>query len=117
MPTNDWGNSELSTWCSPAFQAGARSCLSGTDALGSRSVMARITRLNDLTLLVKKRSRPIGLEHPVRGTGPGEETGEEASVVKDAAKTAAEGGVVKFDTPHHVRPSTVANWASSGQTV
>jgi hypothetical protein len=34
---------------------------------------------------------------------PGEETGEDALVVKDAAKTAAEGGVVKFDIPHRVR--------------
>jgi hypothetical protein len=34
---------------------------------------------------------------------PGEETGEDASVVKDAAKTAAEGGVIKFDIPHRVR--------------
>jgi len=34
---------------------------------------------------------------------PGEKTGEDASVVKDAAKTAAEGGVVKFDIPHRVR--------------
>jgi hypothetical protein len=34
---------------------------------------------------------------------PGEETGEDALVVKDAAKTAAEGGVIKFDIPHRVR--------------
>jgi hypothetical protein len=34
---------------------------------------------------------------------PGEETGEDASVVKDAAKTAAESGVIKFDIPHRVR--------------
>jgi hypothetical protein len=34
---------------------------------------------------------------------PGGETGEDALVVKDAAKTAAEGGVVKFDIPHRVR--------------
>jgi hypothetical protein len=29
--------------------------------------------------------------------------GEDALVVKDAAKTAAEGGVIKFDIPHRVR--------------
>jgi hypothetical protein len=34
---------------------------------------------------------------------PGEETGEEALVVKDAAKNVAEGGVIKFDMPHRVR--------------
>jgi hypothetical protein len=34
---------------------------------------------------------------------PGEETGENALVVKDAAKTAAEGGVIRFDIPHRVR--------------
>jgi hypothetical protein len=34
---------------------------------------------------------------------PGEETGEDALVVKDAAKTAAEGGVIKFDIAHRVR--------------
>ena len=34
---------------------------------------------------------------------PGEETGEDALVVKDAAQTAAEGGVIKFDIPHRVR--------------
>jgi hypothetical protein len=34
---------------------------------------------------------------------PGEETGEEAPVVKDAAKNVAEGGVIKFDFPHSVR--------------
>jgi hypothetical protein len=34
---------------------------------------------------------------------PGEETGEDATVVKEAAKTAAEGGVIKFDIPHRVR--------------
>jgi hypothetical protein len=34
---------------------------------------------------------------------PGQETGEDAVVVKDAAKTAAEGGVIKFDIPHRVR--------------
>jgi hypothetical protein len=34
---------------------------------------------------------------------PGEETGEDALVVKDAAKTAKEGGVIKFDIPHRVR--------------
>jgi hypothetical protein len=34
---------------------------------------------------------------------PGEETGEDALVVKDAAKTAAKGGVIKFDIPHRVR--------------
>jgi hypothetical protein len=34
---------------------------------------------------------------------PGEETGEEASVVKDAAKNVANGGVIKFDMPHRVR--------------
>jgi hypothetical protein len=32
----------------------------------------------------------------------GEETGEEAPVVKDAAKNVAEGGVIKFDFPHSV---------------
>ncbi len=34
---------------------------------------------------------------------PSEETGEDAAVVKDAAKTAAEGGVIKFDIAHRVR--------------
>jgi hypothetical protein len=34
---------------------------------------------------------------------PGEETGEEAFVVKDAAKNVAKGGVVQFDMPHRVR--------------
>jgi hypothetical protein len=34
---------------------------------------------------------------------PGEQTGEDASVVKDAAKNVAEGGVIKFDIPHRVR--------------
>ena len=34
---------------------------------------------------------------------PGEETGEEALVVKDAAKNVAEGGEIKFDMPHRVR--------------
>jgi hypothetical protein len=34
---------------------------------------------------------------------PGEKTGEEAPVVKDAAKNVAEGGVIKFDFPHSVR--------------
>ena len=34
---------------------------------------------------------------------PGEETGEEALVVKNAAKNVAEGGVVQFDMPHRVR--------------
>jgi hypothetical protein len=34
---------------------------------------------------------------------PGEQTGEEASVVKNAAKNVAEGGVIKFDMPHSVR--------------
>jgi hypothetical protein len=33
---------------------------------------------------------------------PGEQTGEDASVVGDAAKTVAEGGVIKFDIPHRV---------------
>ena len=33
---------------------------------------------------------------------PGEQTGEEASVVKEAAKNVAEGGVTKFDIPHTV---------------
>jgi hypothetical protein len=34
---------------------------------------------------------------------PGEQTGEDALVVKEAAKTAAEGGVIKFDIAHRVR--------------
>jgi hypothetical protein len=34
---------------------------------------------------------------------PGEETGEEALVVNDAAKNVAEGGVIKFDMTHRVR--------------
>ncbi len=34
---------------------------------------------------------------------PGEQTGEDALVVKNAAKNVAEGGVVKFDMPHQVR--------------
>jgi hypothetical protein len=34
---------------------------------------------------------------------PGEETGEEAPVVKDAAKNVAEGGAIRFDFPHSVR--------------
>ena len=34
---------------------------------------------------------------------PGQETGEDALVVKDAAKKAGEGGVIKFDIPHRVR--------------
>jgi hypothetical protein len=34
---------------------------------------------------------------------PGEETGEDAAVVKDAAKTLAEGSAVRFDIPHRVR--------------
>jgi hypothetical protein len=33
---------------------------------------------------------------------PGEETGEEAPVVKNAAKNMAEGGEIKFDFPHSV---------------
>jgi hypothetical protein len=33
---------------------------------------------------------------------PGEQTGEEALVVKEAAKNVAEGGVTKFDIPHTV---------------
>jgi hypothetical protein len=34
---------------------------------------------------------------------PGEQTGEDAPVVREAARTAAEGGVIKFDIPHRVR--------------
>jgi hypothetical protein len=34
---------------------------------------------------------------------PGEETGEDAPVVKDAARNVAEGGGIKFDMPHSVR--------------
>ena len=34
---------------------------------------------------------------------PGQETGEDASVVKEAAKVVARGGVIKFDIPHRVR--------------
>ena len=47
---------------------------------------------------------------------PGEETGEEAPVVKDAAKNVAEGGVIKFDFPHSVGAIYGANSASLGQT-
>ena len=34
---------------------------------------------------------------------PGEETGEEALVIKDAAKNVAEGGLIQFDMPHRIR--------------
>jgi hypothetical protein len=34
---------------------------------------------------------------------PSEETGEDAQVVKDAARNVAEGGGIKFDMPHFVR--------------
>jgi hypothetical protein len=34
---------------------------------------------------------------------PGEQAGEDAPVVKDAAKIVAEGGAIKFDIPHSVR--------------
>jgi hypothetical protein len=34
---------------------------------------------------------------------PGEQAGEDAPLVKDAAKIAAEGGAIKFDIPHSVR--------------
>jgi hypothetical protein len=34
---------------------------------------------------------------------PGEQTGEDASVVKDAAKIVAESGAIKFDIGHRVR--------------
>jgi hypothetical protein len=46
---------------------------------------------------------------------PDQETGENALVVKDAAKTAAEGGTVKFDIPHRVRrPPTWHRWRKRG---
>jgi len=34
---------------------------------------------------------------------PGEETGEDSLAIKAAAKTVAEGGLIQFDIPHHVR--------------
>ena len=34
---------------------------------------------------------------------PGQETGEDASAVKEAAKMLAQGGAIKFDIPHRVR--------------
>jgi hypothetical protein len=47
--------------------------------------------------------QPTGLFKVTVIEMPGEQTGEDASVVKEAAKAVAAGDVIKFDIPHRVR--------------
>jgi hypothetical protein len=48
---------------------------------------------------------------------PGEQTGDDAPVVKDAAKIVEKGGAIRFDIPHSVRAVYGANSALLGEAV